>query len=314
MENKNTIQDKCPLCHNKDIYDLRKRFEYTLSVCRGCDFMFVKEDFNYSDYYNRYYFDNYDNPEAFCSNIKNDGTEVSYADNRNEHKKVYTNILLLLNRFKKLKNSNLLDVGCAEGYGLLVAKDMGSNVFGVDVSVDAINRCKEKKIRDVYSGELSELPVRNIDVVIMNDVLEHMRDPNKNLQALNKIMNESGVVFVKNNLFSLNSFKNDQNYFERQFEPPYHCSYFSKKRMIEVFNKHGFKLVYQKPKFVYYMFELYSFMKRLLSKKQRQMHCNNKKTRLSKKERNIYSTGSFLGRFVNEFFPSGFVFKKVRNI
>jgi SAM-dependent methyltransferase len=314
MENKNTVKDKCPLCHNKNIYDIRKRFEYTLCVCRECDFLFVKENFNYSDYYNKHYFDSYGDAEVlFNKNIKKEG-DFSYGGGRIMHESVYNNIFRIVEKFKKIKNTNILDIGCAEGFGLILAKKMGANVFGIDVSQEVILECKKNGLEHVYAGELIDVPFKKIDIAIMNDVLEHMQDPNRNLLVLNKIMNKSGIVFVKNNLFSVDSFRNDENYFLRQFEPPYHCSYFSKEGMIKIFSDHGFKLIYQKPKIIRFMFEFYAFLKRMFSRKQRKMYVDNKKARLSKDVGTQYSAGSFVGKFVNDMFPSGFVFKKIRNI
>lgn len=310
----NKLKNKCPLCDSQNISSLKERFGYTLAVCDDCDFMFVKEYFDYNDYYDKHYFDSYGDAETlFNKELKKEG-DFSYGGSKSMHESTYKDIIGLIKRFKKIKNANFLDVGCAEGFGLLLAEKEGANVFGLDVSKDAIDECKKNGLNDVFVCELPQATVKDIDVVIMNDVLEHMQDPNKNLIALNKIMKKSGVVFVKNNLFSLDSFKNDENYFLRQFEPPYHCSYFSKERMIKIFKDHGFKLIYQKPKIVYLMFESYAFLKRVFSKKQRKMFVDNKKARLPKEISIQYSSGSFAGRFLNGLFPSGFVFKKVKNI
>jgi hypothetical protein len=125
-------------------------------------------------------------------------------------------------------------------------------------------------------------------------------------------MKPGGFVLVKNNLFSLDLFRRDKDYFSRQFEPPHHCSYFSKKHMLYLFKQHGFRLVYERPQWVDYLFRSYGFMKRMLNPGMREAFIENKRRRLNPDVALRYSKGSSLGRYLNDKFPPGFVFKKIK--
>ncbi|KKQ82358.1 MAG: Methyltransferase type 11 [Parcubacteria group bacterium GW2011_GWF2_38_76] len=277
--------------------------------------MFVKEIFNYDDFYNSKYFRNYANSEAlFDKNKDSIEGECSYEKNKDTHKISYEGGFRALKKSIDPRGATYLDIGCAEGYGVELAKNFGAIPYGLDVSKDAVEKCRESGLGDMFVGELSSCRFSNIKMATMIDVLEHMQDPVSNLRALNRIMETGGFVFVKNNLFSLDLFMNDNDYFLRNFEPPYHCSYFSESKMVEIFNDNGFKLVYRRPNFVLHVFQIYGYLKGLFNRKHRDLYMENKKKRLPGLMAKKISKGGFWGRKMEEFFPSGFVFKKIKNI
>lgn len=307
------MKTSCPLCKNETYDILGSRNEYSLACCKKCSFMFLLENFQYESAYNDNYFNNYHNPQSLVDveAPKKEGA-FSYLDNEEVHLNTYRTMLGFLNRRRSLKGKKVLDVGCAGGSGLKVAKEFGAIPYGVDVSPHAVSLCKDQGLTGVYLGELDEVPERNLDVVVMHDVLEHMQDPHANLKALNIMLKKGGVVFVKNNLFSNDLFSTNKEYFNRQFEPPYHCSYFSKDLMMKIFNQHGFRISYEKPRWVNQAFDIYGSLKRFLKPAQRKAFEENKKQRLAPELVAKYSSGSFLGRYLNDLFPSGYIFEKVK--
>jgi 2-polyprenyl-3-methyl-5-hydroxy-6-metoxy-1,4-benzoquinol methylase len=91
----------------------------------------------------------------------------------------------------------LLDVGCGAGrFGLLVKQERGAEVWGVEASLRA---CKEAQncLDQVVHAEFGEslaLPKGAFDVVVFNDVLEHMVDPWGALKFTKQLLTETGVV------------------------------------------------------------------------------------------------------------------------
>jgi methionine biosynthesis protein MetW len=96
--------------------------------------------------------------------------------------------------------SAVLDVGCASGYlGALLAQH-GCRVWGLDAdaeAVAAVPACYED-VRVVDLEQAVELPwsQRSFDVVVVADVLEHLRDPRRVLRTLGRYVVPGGHVIV----------------------------------------------------------------------------------------------------------------------
>ena len=91
----------------------------------------------------------------------------------------------------------VLDVGCAHGYIAEVLKAQGCRVFGVERNAadaaQARAHCEQVVVADVEApGWVEELPVRDFDVVVLSDVLEHLRDPAAALRRLRGLLRPDG--------------------------------------------------------------------------------------------------------------------------
>lgn len=272
--------------------------------------MFLGEVFDYGKFYTQSYFANYDDAEALSALSGHTQSSHDYQDGLVHHEQAYMEALRLVRRYVSLRNARVLDVGCAQGAGLAVIKKFGAVPFGIDVSEDAVRYCKEVGFADTYVSELVNAPVHDINVAIMNDVLEHMQDPRANLASLHAVLSTGGVVYVRNNLFSRDGFVNNAQYFARHFEPPYHCSYFTRERMLTLFAECGFTLLYERPSFVLLLYRHYGRLKRLLRPKLRALHDADKGARLPVADARALSHGSWLGRTMHALFPAGYVFIK----
>ncbi len=76
----------------------------------------------------------------------------------------------------------VLDVGCAHGYIAEVLTSRGCRVFGIERNAEDAARarahCEQVVVADVEQpGWTDELRQRNFDVVVLSDVLEHLREP-----------------------------------------------------------------------------------------------------------------------------------------
>lgn len=313
----------CPLCKSTNILDIGSREiilrgeknNFILGYCASCKFVFLVNRFDYKNFYNSFYFNNYYNPEVLLGDGVQSSLDNDYDNYVELNIKAYDDLFDLISKFGGVVGKKYLDVGCAGGFGLLAAKKRGATVYGVDVSEEAINRCRNKGFENSYVGEMVDLKlVDKMDVVTMRDVLEHMQDPLANLSALNNILNVGGIVLVKNNIFSLKKFIKDKNYFLRYFEPPYHCSYFSEKLILRMFDMAGFKLIYKRPFIFDYIFDFYALLYKMFRKKHKQSRRVEKDLILSNNK--VGNTkgrlASRMGRWLNCKYPSGYLFKKVR--
>lgn len=96
------------------------------------------------------------------------------------------------------KNKRVLDVGCATGYLDKQLKRDGCYVVGIEVDREAANLanryCDKVLVRDVE--KLEELPYSAgfFDVIVMSEVLEHLKRPDLVLLKLKKYLATDGYV------------------------------------------------------------------------------------------------------------------------
>jgi SAM-dependent methyltransferase len=91
----------------------------------------------------------------------------------------------------------VLDVGCGAGrFGRLVKQERGAEVWGVESSLRACKEaenCLDRVVHGEFGGSLN-LPSSAFDVVVFNDVLEHMANPWAALEFTKQLLTDTGVV------------------------------------------------------------------------------------------------------------------------
>jgi 2-polyprenyl-3-methyl-5-hydroxy-6-metoxy-1,4-benzoquinol methylase len=96
------------------------------------------------------------------------------------------------------KSGSLLDVGCATGSFLSLARAKGWECRGVEVSPFAAARARERTGCEIFCGELEEAPFAHdaFDVITMWDLLEHLPDPLGGLEKARALLKPSGLLLV----------------------------------------------------------------------------------------------------------------------
>ena len=85
-----------------------------------------------------------------------------------------------------------LDIGAGDG---LITSLLGA--VGIDDNKVAVNLARERKANVVY-GDAYNLPfdVGEFDNVIMADVIEHLKHPEKALEEINRVLNDNGHLYI----------------------------------------------------------------------------------------------------------------------
>ncbi len=100
---------------------------------------------------------------------------------------------------RTLKKGRVLDIGCAYGFMLQRFPDSFEK-FGMDISDHAIKEARKRLPNAILKvGEAErEFPFRNdfFDVVICNDVLEHLEDPAKALEHIYRALKKGGILYI----------------------------------------------------------------------------------------------------------------------
>ncbi len=90
-----------------------------------------------------------------------------------------------------------VEVGCAEGTLLLHLRKLGWQTVGIEPDAQTAAAVSERTGLDVRAGVFPEVPAPACDLFIANDVLEHVPDPLRFLQAARSALKPGGIIFLQ---------------------------------------------------------------------------------------------------------------------
>lgn len=94
----------------------------------------------------------------------------------------------------------LLDVGCAAGFALRAFRELGYEVWGVELSASMAAQARQRAgDQRVHCGVLEEglFGGRRFDVITMFDVVEHVEDPIALLATARAMLTEQGILLIE---------------------------------------------------------------------------------------------------------------------
>lgn len=141
-----------------------------------------------------------------------------------------------------LKEGNqLLDVGCATGEFLRVARQRGWTVSGIELSAWAVEAAKDLYNLAVIQGGLpdSRLPCGSYDAVTMWDCIEHLSDPRKVLLDIRRLLRPTGVLMLSTGAIV----HKDPKLTSKWYYPPWHLYYFAEPTIRELLVACGYDVV-----------------------------------------------------------------------
>jgi len=93
----------------------------------------------------------------------------------------------------------ILDVGCGTGAYSIFLQHKGYDVVGVDIDEEKINTGKKfSKGIDLRLGSVLALPFNNseFDLVLMTEVLEHIKEPQRAISEINRVLKSKGILVL----------------------------------------------------------------------------------------------------------------------
>ena len=146
--------------------------------------------------------------------------------------------------------SKVLEIGCNVGnFRQFVNKPC--EYWGVEPFEEAANTAKtkmDKVLVGFYDNIINEIPENYFDLVIANDVIEHMEQPWNFLKSIkNKMtLNASIVLSIPNVRFYNNLrellFHKDWKYEDSGILDITHLRFFTEKSIVRLLNENGFKI------------------------------------------------------------------------
>jgi 2-polyprenyl-3-methyl-5-hydroxy-6-metoxy-1,4-benzoquinol methylase len=110
-----------------------------------------------------------------------------------------TNEVVMRNLPEDLSNMVVVDIGCGEGFLIAeIAQKFECTAIGVDYSSTAINNAKERFSYQNLSFECVDIEnfEKNVDVIISNGTLEHLKNPFEILSKYNDLLSSGGFIYI----------------------------------------------------------------------------------------------------------------------
>jgi len=149
--------------------------------------------------------------------------------------------------------NNILEIGCGQGeFGKLVKRKYSTKYTGIELDNDAAV-VAQKYLDLVLVGDVFEqllfLPDNAYDLLICNDIIEHLYAPEILLQAIKVKMKQNATlvcsipnVRVLGNLIHL-LFKKDFQYSTDGIRDKTHLRFYTKKSIMRLLQNNGFSIV-----------------------------------------------------------------------
>ncbi len=111
-----------------------------------------------------------------------------------------TNVKIVNSVYRELSGqSRVLDIGCGAGAFLNSVKiDKGCEVYGVDISENAVRQAKTTFGLDIFEGDITQapLPDSSFDVVTAWWYLEHISDPRVTARKISELLKPNGYCII----------------------------------------------------------------------------------------------------------------------
>lgn len=219
----------CAVCNSDKVIYLASKNNFIFNQCTDCDFTFL-------------------DPMPVQEELNN-----QYTDNEKEVEPTYDKASSRLRRaFLKLPrffpyafNKDTLDLGCGGGFIAHVLSIIANTSIGIDINEKAIAYAKNKFKRPIYlCKNFSELldEQKQYDFIYSSEVIEHISDVNIYMRILQKLTRTGGYVYITTPDLGHPKVPANINDWD-VFTPPVHVQFFSKKTVVVLFQKYGFKIL-----------------------------------------------------------------------
>ncbi len=196
----------CPICSSTSIRSMPFKYSFRGSDLRGwmcsrCGIIFLQPRPTPAELKDLYTAEYFEGGNFRC------GHEGSYSDPAILEKMADPTLLTEIK--EKTAGRRFLEIGCAGGAFLAAARQLGFQVWGVELSGDACRFARERFGLHVFEGEIADagFPDGSFDVVFMGDVIEHLPNPMGSLREVKRVLDPKGTLVMAlpsqtNTLFS----------------------------------------------------------------------------------------------------------------
>ncbi len=172
-----------------------------------------------------------------------------------------------IRKFKK--NGSLFDLGAGWGHFMLAGKELGYNVYGIEISEQPYLYCvNDLKLPVDHIDFFRMNEERKFDIITMWDVLEHIDKAGEFLEKCSRLSAPGGYLFLQ--VPQIDSFFAKRHKDNWKMMGLDHVNYFGKETITRILEKHGYEVLEIKSSFeikLFIMYTLLPLIKRFKKKK-----------------------------------------------
>jgi 2-polyprenyl-3-methyl-5-hydroxy-6-metoxy-1,4-benzoquinol methylase len=182
---------KCAYCNCNNFQQLFYTPE-SIVKCNNCGLVYTNPRFTYESLlkiYDKTYFITEDEEKIDCP---------FYLNYIEDKQTILKTMDLRLRKIRNFINSpgKILDVGCATGFSLMAATNLGWASYGIEISKFCYDYAKKNNL-NIHNGNLQNFPNNmQFDVITMWDYLEHSLNPIDDLQICYNLLKDGGYIFL----------------------------------------------------------------------------------------------------------------------
>lgn len=192
----------CPICESAEVtgildlacgnFDKSSLYPAVrLNVCGNCGHVYNKLTSGEVDGLMQYYNEEY--APANLSSTEKTGDRPG-SNNKNTLARYNHQYNLIEKHISR--DSKVLDIGCAMGGFLDYLHGKGfNNLSGIDVTENYVLQAKTKNLYNIKLGDAESIPFpdKSFDLLVMDQVLEHLIEPIKAFEEAKRVLNEGGM-------------------------------------------------------------------------------------------------------------------------
>lgn len=142
-----------------------------------------------------------------------------------------------------LRGKSLLEIGCAYGFFLEIAREHGVEARGVDIAADGVRYAQETLGVRAEVGDYLAVRTDPVDLIVMWDTIEHLPRPDLFIGKAAADLRQGGLIaMTTGDIGSLNARMRGQCW--RMIHPPTHLHYFSVATLSRLLARHGLDIVH----------------------------------------------------------------------
>ncbi len=206
--------------------------------CESCGLVYTnprlkKEDIG--DFYSKEYFESHSSETMGYDN---------YVSDKELVEKTFRRRLIEIEKKWATRRGRVLDVGCATGFFLFIAGEMGWEPSGVEISEYCCQYARKNFGLELTRGFFKEADTLKpgFRLITMWDYLEHSFTPDEDLQKAYELLAPGGILALATpDVGSLPAKIFKQNWMG--FKEHEHLYYFTQKNLTELLKKEGFRVL-----------------------------------------------------------------------
>ncbi len=192
MSGKYKFRNRICECGNEDFEILAQKDRYGISmdtvICKRCGLIMTNpclEDDSNNEFY--------DNEYPYIYRAEDKPSEEVFLKAKEDG----FGIVSFIERHTGIKSGRVLEIGCADGRNVAAFSERGYEASGIDLSHSYVEFGRDKGL-DLYCCSTKEFSERGeqFDIVVLNHVLEHFTDLERELTIISRILKTEGFLFI----------------------------------------------------------------------------------------------------------------------